>query len=203
MEYGMKHCYKCSYENIIVRPLEAGDIESLRQWRNDPANTKFLKQIPYITPEMQKSWYERYLDDASELQFAICFKDSGELIGSCALYDPGVSDDTENYRQEPKGLTFKDVADVRVDSDDAGSWSAEFGKFMIGAGDAHGKHAGVSAVKAIAEIAFYNMGLEKLVLHVFCDHLAAVKVYQQAGFEIADEHIADNGAPEFLMTMCR
>jgi|GEM_PF-1631878 len=218
----MRHDYTGSCENIIVRPLEIKDIEFLRQWRNDPANTRFLRQIPFITPEMQKSWYERYLDDTSELQFAICFKDSGETIGSCALYNLGVTDadmtvnapnemddsDTNNICAKAKdrlnALTFWDVVDGLEDLNAAESrvmLEAEFGKFMIGASRAHGKHAGTFAVKAIIEIASRQLGLSRLVLHVFKDNQAAVKVYQQAGFKIKDKHIADNGAEEYLMSI--
>ncbi len=196
----MKHNYKGNYGNIMVRPLEPDDIESLRQWRNNPENTRYLTPIPFITAAMQKSWYERYQSNIDEFQFAICFKDSNELIGSGAIYN--------FLNVEDKKLKNAKLQDDSTDNSAAAGIlgdeilrEAEFGKFMIGAPDAHGRHAGVSAVKAFTDIAFNVIGIDKLVLHVFCENVAALKVYQQAGFEIKDKHLTDNGVEEYLMVI--
>lgn len=179
----MDHQYSGNFGNIVVRPLKEGDIESLRVWRNDPANTKYLSKVPFITSDMQKNWFERYLANAEELQFAICFMDSGELIGSAALYNPDLPFDKIGCEDSGRDISMR----------------AELGKIMIGAADAHGKHAGVSSVEAMAKIAFEDIGLSELQLHVYCDNVPAVKVYLQAGFAVRDKHVTADGREEYLM----
>ena len=67
----MIHEFRYEYKNVILRPLNKNDIEQLRGWRNNPDNTCYLKQIPYITPQMQIDWYKRYQNDNDEICFAI------------------------------------------------------------------------------------------------------------------------------------
>ena len=50
----LKHNYLIKYKNVVLRALNEDDIEYLRTWRNDNNNSKFLRQIPYITKESQK-----------------------------------------------------------------------------------------------------------------------------------------------------
>lgn len=199
----MKHQYSGGFGEVVVRPLEEGDIESLRVWRNEPSNTRYLSKVPFITPEMQKKWYENYLANDEELQFAICFKDSGELIGSAALYDISLIDGESGKHVSMADLRQaaeeKEAAYIGAASERVSGMRAELGKIMIGAPDAHGKHAGVSAVRAMVEIAFIYMGLRELQLHVYVDNVPAVKVYRQAGFSVCDKHAAEDGREEYLM----
>ena len=51
----MEHTYVEVYEDVIIKPLEEKNIESLRIWRNTKANTKYLNKLPFITKEMQKN----------------------------------------------------------------------------------------------------------------------------------------------------
>jgi RimJ/RimL family protein N-acetyltransferase len=64
------------------------DIENLRCWRNDPDNTKYLRPIGTITPEMQRAWYEKDLNDNDSYTFGIVeTKELHCLVGSIALYN--------------------------------------------------------------------------------------------------------------------
>ena len=84
----MKHSYSISYKNVALKPITENELEYLRTWRNDPANTKYLRQIPYITPEMQKKWFDSYLANGDEMTFAICeTKQLGRVVGSLSLYE--------------------------------------------------------------------------------------------------------------------
>lgn len=82
----MRHNYGIEYDGIQLRPLERGDIELLRQWRNDPCNSQFIRKLPEITPEAQLAWFQAYLQDNSDITFAVCENDV--LLGSVSLYDP-------------------------------------------------------------------------------------------------------------------
>lgn len=81
----MRHTITLSQCNITLRPVEETDIESLRCWRNDSANAKYIRALPYITPQMQREWFEAYLKDDDHVMFAALR--AGELIGSVSLYD--------------------------------------------------------------------------------------------------------------------
>ena len=84
----MNHQYHASYENIMLRPLERKDIENLRVWRNDATQTRFLRKIDHITPEMQEKWYESYLKDNDTIAFAIEETEHlHRMVGSLSLYD--------------------------------------------------------------------------------------------------------------------
>lgn len=154
----MKHSYSITYKNVALKPISQDDLEFLRTWRNDPGNTRYLRQIPYITPEMQLKWYESYLANEDEMTFAIYeTKQLGRVVGSLSLYDF-----SEN--------------------------SAEFGKILIGDVEAHGKSVGYHATVAVLKIAFVSLKLDNILLHVFSDNIPAIKVYQKAGFRVIDEH---------------
>jgi UDP-4-amino-4,6-dideoxy-N-acetyl-beta-L-altrosamine N-acetyltransferase len=43
---------------ITFRRITEKDIELVRKWRNSPRISQFMEYREYITPEMQKKWYE-------------------------------------------------------------------------------------------------------------------------------------------------
>lgn len=50
-------------DNIILRRVEEKDIEMIRNWRNDPKISQYMSFRDYITPEMQKKWFEKINND--------------------------------------------------------------------------------------------------------------------------------------------
>ena len=169
----MKHNYKTTFKNIQLRPLDAGDIELLRSWRNNPENTRFLSKIPFITKEMQDEWFKRYLNNIDEICFAIYeVNELHRCVGSLSLHD------------------FNDD-------------SCFLGHVLIGDKEAHGKKIGVNASIAATNIAFDLLGVNTVKLTVFSENIAAFKVYQQAGFQITDVHKHASGDEEYTMTLCR
>ena len=77
---------------------------------------------------------------------------------------------------------------------------AEFGKFLIGDEKAHGKKIGCNSIKAISEVAFNQLKLTGLYLHVFAENLPAIKCYKKAGFVVEDEHI-NSDQKEYTMVL--
>lgn len=148
----MIHNISFSLNNIVLRQIKENDIESLRVWRNDPNNSMYLRKINYITPEMQKQWYDNYLRNNKEIAFAIVETNQiNDIVGSVSLYN------------------FSDN-------------KAEFGRILIGNKDAHGKKIGYTATIAVLKIAFDILELEEVVLECNNDNLRAIRVYEQAGF---------------------
>ena len=148
----MKHNYTIKKDNVLLRPLCEDDIEMLRIWRNNPENSKYLRQIGYIDKDQQKKWFENYINNDDEIAFAIVeCKELNRLVGSVSLYN------------------FKDN-------------EAEFGKILIGDEEAHGKRIGLNATKAAIEIGFKELNLNRIVLEVNYENVAAIKTYEKAGF---------------------
>lgn len=169
----MNHKYEYSYKNVHLRPLDAKDIESLRNWRNSSENSSFLSKKPYITEEMQMKWFESYMEDNQELLFAIEEdRDLGRLVGSLGLY--GFCDN-----------------------------SCLFGKFLIGDDEAHGRRVGLNATIAATKVAFELLGLSSVELFVYPNNRAAREVYQQAGFNAIDIHTDYMGHEEITMALTK
>lgn len=167
----MRHSYIKKYDNVKIRQIEKKDLEFLRIWRNNPDNTKFLRKIPYITDEMQKQWFDSYLEDNAEMAFAIEeLNILHQIVGSMALY---------NIEQS----------------------RAEVGKILVGEPKAHGLNVCVNALNAVKELAREKLKLKTLYLHVYQDNIPANIVYERAGFRIDSEHVADNGMIEYTMSI--
>ena len=152
----MDHNYTGQYQNVTLFPLSKQHIQLLRNWRNDSKNAKYLRSIPFITPDMQEQWYEDYLKNEDEICFVI-FENQvlNRVVGSLSLYD-------FNGNQ------------------------AEFGKILIGDAEAHGKSVGYHAILAVLRIAFEELKLETVVLHVYEENIAARHIYEKAGFKKID-----------------
>ncbi|MDO4323076.1 MAG: GNAT family N-acetyltransferase [Lachnospiraceae bacterium] len=162
----MKHSYSAGVQNVRLRPLEERDIESLRIWRNDPEKTAFLRRIGEITPDMQKKWFEAYLENPDEITFAIEeTQELHRLVGSVALYN------------------FKDGA-------------AEAGKIQIGDDEAHGRGIAAKSMALAACIGFHYFGLEKIAASVHQENAAAYRSYLKIGFRAVGSHEAPMGGRE-------
>lgn len=165
----MVHNYRINHNNVILRPLAEEDLESLRNWRNNPRNTIYLSKLPYITIEMQKEWFQKYLRNKDELFFAI--EENQELnrmVGSLSLY--------EFYND-----------------------TCFFGKIIVGDESAHGKKIGLNATIAATKVALELLRQKKVYLYVYAENLAALKIYKEAGFIIINEHKGANGSKEYTM----
>jgi UDP-4-amino-4,6-dideoxy-N-acetyl-beta-L-altrosamine N-acetyltransferase len=63
---------------ITVSRLKESDLELVRNWRNDPVVVKNYEFREYITPEMQKAWFQS-ISNANNLYTVIEYQ--GEKIG--------------------------------------------------------------------------------------------------------------------------
>jgi len=148
----MVHNYTSEYKNVLLKPLAESDIENLRLWRNDSNNSKYLRQIPFITSEMQRKWFENYLLNEDEICFSINeIEELNKAVGSLSLYD-------FDGRQ------------------------AELGKILIGDPESHGKSIGFNSINAVLKIAFEELKLDKVVLYVYDENVAARHIYEKVGF---------------------
>lgn len=159
----MIHNYFLKYKNLELRPLAEEHIENLRVWRNDKDEVKYLRQIDYISPEMQNAWFEKYKKDEDIISFAIYETDElNRMVGALSLYD------------------FKE--DV-----------VEIGKIQVGDKDAQGKGIGRISFVMLLKLAFEVFKVKKVIATVNVDNIPARKSYFRIGFKIVGQHKLDFG----------
>ena len=169
----MRHSYWAQLGDIEIRQLDEEDLELLRKWGNDKETTKFLRKIDFITEEMQKRWYESYLENNKELFFAI--RDTNILnrtVGSLALYEWNKEDST-----------------------------CEIGKIQIGDVEAHGKGIGRKTLVMAMKIAFRAIGVKKILASVHPDNVQAYHNDMKIGFRVIGETDSVVGGKELLLEM--
>lgn len=69
---------------VTLRRLTEDKIELLRNWRNDPKIQQYMEYREYITPEMQKKWFEKINND-NNYYFIIEYE--GKEVGMTNLKD--------------------------------------------------------------------------------------------------------------------
>ncbi len=159
------------YQSVRLRQLAEGDIEALRLWRGDAANSRYITPLGAITPQMQREWFHRVLQDEDCYTFAV--DETAELqrlVGSVSLY---------NFCGK----------------------TAEFGRFMIGEPAAHGKGIGRKSTVLALHLGFTVLGLGKIHAMVHIDNAPALTVYRQAGFSIEGRHVSELGMPEYRIVV--
>lgn len=153
----MNHQYTFQFENLLLRPLKAEDILILLSWRNKDDIRKNFIHSAIIKKDEQILWYEHYLNNPNDLMF--------------------IFEETQIY-QKPIGA----VGLYNVHRN-----NAEFGRLMIGEGDALGKGFGYLATLMTCYLGFSKLDLAKIHLKVFSDNQAAWRLYQKIGFVNRDD----------------
>jgi Acetyltransferases, including N-acetylases of ribosomal proteins len=150
----MNHSLKGEYGRIILRPLEAEEIEELRLLRN--RERKWFKSSDEISSQAQKEWYRRYCDTNNDYMFAVCLKEEPQtVVGYSALYN------IDFVKKE-----------------------GEFGRLLIDKEKSGLKGLGVDVSAATCLTGFGALELEKIYLSVYEKNISAVKTYERCGFSV-------------------
>lgn len=92
----MKHNYQYDGADLLLRPLEEKDIESLRLLRNRPENRIWFFGSDLITPEGQRAWFEHYLTKEDDYMFSVFLPEAPDkFVGAVALY--GYEPETNSF----------------------------------------------------------------------------------------------------------
>jgi len=154
----MRHNFYGEHLNVALKPLSMENLEALRKWRNNKNQTKFLRPIGNITPEMQMNWFKSYLDDQRAVNFGIYETEKlNRFVGSLSIYD---------------------IDDNR----------AEIGKIQIGDDEAHGMGIGRTSLIIAMKIGFELIGLTEIYASVHQDNVAARTNDLRIGFKIVGNH---------------
>lgn len=71
-------------EGLRIRPVEAGDLDFLRELRNKPESRIWFFTQDLITAESQARWFEKYLQDPNDYFFVAEAAELGR-VGSVAI----------------------------------------------------------------------------------------------------------------------
>lgn len=140
---------------IRLRLLNENDLPATLAWRNQEHIRKWFVYSAVITPEQHRAWFEKYALKDNDFVFII--EETQDLncpVGQISLYDI----DWELKR-------------------------AEYGRLMIGEDAARGRGLAKAATMLLLDFGFNSLGLDKIVLEVFEDNLAARNIYRSCGFK--------------------
>lgn len=153
----MKHQYEYANKRIVLKPLEAKDIEDLRNLRN--RNKKFFATKAEITKEGQKDWYQSYLQKDNDIMFKVVLGEKPEqFIGAVAVYDI-----------------------------DRKARTCEFGRIVIDKEKTDEKGIGTETVEGICRFAFLELNMKKIKAEVLKENARAIAVYKKTGFKVTKE----------------
>jgi RimJ/RimL family protein N-acetyltransferase len=74
-------------ENCYLRAFEPEDYKITHKWRTDPDMTSLLTgNIFFVSSEREKKWIEeKIMNDRTDIYWAICDKESHEMVGMTSL----------------------------------------------------------------------------------------------------------------------
>jgi RimJ/RimL family protein N-acetyltransferase len=140
------------YENIAMRPIEASDLEDMRQLRNDQTTWQYLSDATLISPEMQLRWFENNSRSLDDRYYAIVLPD-------------------ENNRF---------IGIIRTDEIDYKNRSIRVGLDIIP--EERGKGYGTLGYRMLFKYFFDYHPFRRLWLCVLEDNEIAKKLYKRVGF---------------------
>jgi RimJ/RimL family protein N-acetyltransferase len=149
---------------VDLTELEPTYFEHIIIWRNQASNRVCFFSKNVFTMESQRRWYERYLNDPTDVTFIIVLK-SGLPVGMLSLY-----------------------------SIDREARYAEFGRLLIGDESRRRRGIASEAVSLCLDYAVETLGLEKIFLEVFDWNKGAIRLYERFGFETTGYRTLDRGS---------
>lgn len=141
-------------EEVVLRQITESDTDNIVKWRNAPDVKKNLYTQAPLTTEQHLNWLKNKVNTGYCAQFII------------EVHSPD---------------SMRSIGTVFIKNIDRINLKGEYGIF-IGESDARGKGFALKATVKILQHAFEELKLNRIYLTVFSDNLAAINVYQKAGF---------------------
>lgn len=157
-------------KKVLLRAIEKRDIETLRQWLNDPEVNRYLLVHAPLSEIVEEKWFEKTMQSNTELVMAIENYDLGrpnQLIGNCGLH----------------GIRWKDR-------------TATFGIF-IGSQSFWGNGYGTEAASLLFRHGFEQLNLHRIDSSIIDFNVRSLKMHEKLGFQVEGcrrQNIFKNGA---------
>ncbi len=140
-------------EKVVLRAIEATDLERMHQWVNDCEVIQFLTMRFPASLAQERGWVEAERNPMHQLELASETLEGGVHIGSCGL---GPNDGPDRC----SGLGI-----------------------MIGDKEYWGKGYGTDAMLALCGFGFGEMNLHRIYLHVYDHNERGIRCYEKCGFQ--------------------
>lgn len=73
-------------DKVYLTAVEKGDLEQLRDWRNNPDFRKHFREYRELNMTMQDKWFEQKVaGDPTTMMFSIRRNSDGQLLGCCGF----------------------------------------------------------------------------------------------------------------------
>lgn len=139
---------------VVLAPLRKSDAPALFAWINDRALVLLSAGFHAVHETQHAAWMTAIVARPDVAIFAIRTKTSSRLIGVCQLHSI-----SRTHRS----------ADLQI---------------RIGEARWRGRGYGTEALRLLIDVAFKDLNLHRVSLHVLASNRAALRSYEKAGFVI-------------------
>ena len=167
-------------ERLFLRPLEIADVTArYLHWMNDPSVNQYLESRFVVqTMESLRDFVASTNQSPDNFLFGIFLKPDGEHIGNIKIGNIN-----------PHHL-FADVG------------------LIIGAENARGHGYAAEAIRLVSELAFADLGLNKLFAGMYSENPACTRAFLRAGYReigVLKKHVLCNGRfiDSLMVEKCR
>jgi RimJ/RimL family protein N-acetyltransferase len=144
-------------KKVVLRAIERRDIETLRQWLNDPEVNQYLLVYAPLSEIVEEKWYEKTAQSNTQLVMAIessDLKNPRQLIGNCGLHDIRWKDRTATF-----GIFIGDKS----------FWSNGYG---------------TEAASLLIQFGFEQLNFHRINSSVLGFNKRSLRMHQKLGFQI-------------------
>lgn len=142
---------------VRLRLLDAADLPTTLQWRNDDAIRPWFFNSDVISAAIHERWWNQYRDRDDDFVFVIEDVDRNVPVGQASVYH------VDWHRK-----------------------SAEFGRLVIGDPAARGRGFAREAVDLLTAFAFEQLQLVELMLQMKAGNTVAGTIYEACGYRVVD-----------------
>lgn len=160
---------------LSLRAMEESDLALIAHWRSQPEVYEYFYEFLPISVRQQRNWYERQLQDSSEINFVIEDIKSEKAIGTVSIYHI-----------------------------DRRSRKAEWGRLIIGDPVARSGGRGVEVEALVLQYSFEHLNLNKLYCEVLVQNDKVVTLHKKFGFQqegVLRQHAFKGGKYEDVLVM--
>lgn len=152
-------CEDCLVEkDIVLKEFSEADSEAYRILRNREDNCHFFLTGSLITKDMQKKWYDAYLNNKTEYMFSIYERSSNIFLGAVSLY--------------------------HIDSSEH---KAEIGRIIVDKKLAAGKGYGAQAIHGMIQWGYESLGIREFRAEILKGNYASYRSFEKNGFILTQE----------------
>ena len=137
---------------VFVGPVQPDDLPAMFRWINDRDLVVLSGPYHPVSAREHEEWFREIQGRADVVLLAIRLATTGELIGTAQLHSIHAV-----HRQAELQIRIADPSH-------------------------RSKGYGGSALRLLLRVAFDDLNLNRVMLHVFADNAAAIRAYEKVGF---------------------